>query len=119
MINKLPALPKADEARRQIHPEKLRGNDPTAPTKAEGTRNSPVYEGTSISSPSSIHAVRAPYEVVQIDAGGTPQSGPWRIKKVRHKLTRSAYSQEFAAESAGQNEIAAAGSIPAAPAGIF
>jgi len=119
LINKLPALPKADEARRQIHPEKLRGNDPTSPTKAEATRNSPVYEGTGSLIPGRYDAVLAPYEVVQIDAGGTPQSGPWRIKKVRHKLTRSAYSQEFAAESAGQNEIAAAGSIPAAPAGIF
>lgn len=119
LLNKLPALPSKDEAKRQIHPAKVRGNDPAPQTKAEATRHSPVYEGSGSLIPGRYNAVLAPYEVVQIDAGATPQSGPWRIKKVRHKLTRSAYSQEFSAESAGQNEIAAAGSIPAAPAGIF
>ena len=108
LMRDLPARPADLTPLRLVHPADNTRADPAPAARARARRHGYVYRLTSHVVPGCYGGVLVPYQKVRVDAGATPYSGDYLIKRVVHRITPSVYTQELEATTDSTTEVAAA-----------
>ncbi len=108
LMRDLPARPADLTPQRLLDPSDNTRADPTPAAQARSRREGYVYRLTSHVVPGCYGGVLVPYRKVRVDAGATPYSGDYLIKRVVHRITPSVYTQELEAITDSITEVAAA-----------
>jgi hypothetical protein len=116
LLGALPQVSDDQSALRELPPERNTREDPDTEANAQARRASYSLKMTGRVVPGCYDGILAPYKTIALKAGDTPYSGDWLIRKVTHRITTSAYTQEL---EASRNALSdPAGSLPGL-GGIF
>jgi len=106
LLREFPAIPDDLSALREVPPEDATREDPERAADAQARRRSYAYKVTGAVESGCYPAVLTPYEKVSLRAADLPLSGDYLLTKVTHRLTASAYRQEFEAKADSRSDPA-------------
>lgn len=105
LMRNLPARPAKLTPQRLLHPADATRPDAAAAASAQARRNGYVYRLSGHVVPGCYESILAPYQKVRVDAGATPYSGDYLVKRVVHRITPSVYTQQFEAMADSVTEV--------------